>query len=404
MSAAPTFNVVCRLVLGALLLPTLNACAGSLEGEVDGDAVPPLLSGFWSEGDAGDLFQVSATASSVLDLCGSQTALTREMVEVVKTMADEVDEDDDADDVYDDLRKASEEAWERYLPEDFWTVSATILIKDEDDFVDDYDLGEDADIDLENPAFAGVSVCHQEGFLELDDDGSNDNLTCFTGTDGELEVVAFDDKGSIEVVLETELAESDDLEEDVGDIKASVHVGRCESLDDATKDLEDANEDLRDALAGDDNPPSEGEGEGEGEDVTCSSDSDCLTGNSLCDLAYGICVDPALVTGGCTGSSYLSSRAPEGPVLYAPSEASTTTYCDDEVTVTFYAYDANDDIGTSPYVRAVDDDGYTVSVMSTTSYGTSLAVKLCPDAATPPFAIQIEDGMGYVSNALCTSP
>lgn len=402
MTSSRSFSLAPRVVVSALALTGAVACAGTFEGEVDGEAVPPLLSGYWLEGD-GEGFQVSATASTALDLCGSATALLREMNDVVSAKADEVDEDDDEEDVYDELADAYEDAWRRHMPEDFWTVGASIFVKDDDDFVDDYDLGEDADIDFENPAFASVTVCHQEGFLELDDDGSDDNRTCFPAKGGELEVVAFDDKGSIELSIDAELAEADDLDEEVGDVTASLHMGSCKAADEANKDLEDANEDLRDALTGDSNVPP-GEGEGEGEPLTCESDADCLSGNRLCDLAYAICVDPALVTGGCSGASYLSSRATDGPVVYAATVVSTSSYCDDELTVTFNVFDPNDDLGSSPYVRAVDDSGYTVSVMATTSYTSSLSVKICPEGAATPIALQIEDEVGYVSNALCTSP
>ncbi len=393
--------VVHRLIGGALPLIALAACAGTFDGEVDGDALPPLMSGFWLEG-GGEGFRVNATASTALDLCGATAAMTRELVEVVKTTADEVDEDDDADDVYDDLEKAYEESWRRHMPENFWTVGASIYVKDDDDLVDDYGLGEDADLDAENPAFAGVSVCHQEGFLSLDDDGSDDNRTCYTSKSGDLEVTAFDDRGSIELYFEAELAESDDLDDEVGDVEATLRMGGCAALEDASKDLEDANEDLVDALSGDDDPP--GEGEGEGEDVTCYGDSDCLTGNRLCDMAYGLCVDPALVTGGCSGATYFDSRDTDGPVVYAATTMHSTVYCDDELTVSFSIYDPNDELGESPYVTAMDDDGYSVSVMSTTNYGGSLSVKVCPEGAPTPIAIQVENQLGLASNALCAAP
>ena len=229
------------------------ACAGTFEGEVDGDAVPPLLSGFWLEGD-GDGFQISASAASVLDLCGATTAMTREMTEFVAAQADDADKGDDAENVYEGISDYYQEVWERHLPEDFWTVSASVFVEDDSDLVDDYGLGEDADIDFESPAYATFTVCHQEGFPDLDDDGSDDNRTCFPASSGELEVVSFDDQGGIEVTVDAELADPDDLGDDVGDVTATTTVRGCGRSTTPTRNLEDATEDLRDALGLGDQP------------------------------------------------------------------------------------------------------------------------------------------------------
>ena len=82
-----TLALACS-ALGGLIAAQLTACAGMIDGEVDGESLPPMLSGIWIEGDTdGDGFQLSGSAASVLDLCGSMTAMTREQTTFVEAKA-----------------------------------------------------------------------------------------------------------------------------------------------------------------------------------------------------------------------------------------------------------------------------------------------------------------------------
>jgi hypothetical protein len=372
------------------------ACAGSVEGEVDGTALPPLLSGVWTESESGDFVNVSASATSMLDTCGTMIRLFEARTAAVEDM--DVNDDDDPSDVIEELNKTLDEVDATVLPEDFWTVTVSMVAEDTDEMqggsFDQDDFGKEGGM--------LVVVCHQEGFPDRDSEtGVDDNATCYISSESEAEVNSFDDKGGIDLKGEAELVAADDTDDDVGDITLSIRGSACAELDDKAEDFNEAIEDLFEDLGGSPGPIGEGEGE-----EFCSFDDECFASHELCG-EDGDCVTPESVTATCGAADFMFSSDPDGALLFDATIEEGFADCEFPFLFTAAFHDAQGDFNPSTSnVTIKDGNGSTLFVDVVSGEGTSdgaVAISFCANDSFGEVAVQVSDLDLNDSNATCAT-
>ena len=219
------------IALGLATLSVAAGCAGSVKGEIDGDKVGQIDSGFWfyaAEGDDGAVAQVSlATFGGYCD----------KAVEVVKDATDSYERFFDGDIDQDELGEELADTNADLLPSKYWLFDVAFYAEDEDDFV-----GDDYDFDAEVPT-AAAQVCHQSSALDLvglflEGDLTSEDVECFYGRDGDLEITAFGagggrvkGRGSVELV--------DEDGDRAGDVEYTFSVPYCAAYEEALEDFQD---------------------------------------------------------------------------------------------------------------------------------------------------------------------
>jgi hypothetical protein len=205
------------------MLFLLLACApGVIQGEVDGDKVPALNSGFWYSEGSGEREHLVVVAASEPDSCEIFSALYSAFAEAYQDFATSFD----VGALIDDLTDAETEN----VPEEYWVSTATLQVDpdDEEDVIDSYDL-DDND--------ATYTIYHKTDYTEWDEiltSPSADHTDYFNAEDGELEVTGFSEDGAVSIKGTAELVDEDGDSE--GEIGVRFYVRYCEEAEDAVEE------------------------------------------------------------------------------------------------------------------------------------------------------------------------
>lgn len=207
-----------RMILAALLL---GGCGSSIKGEVDGDKVKPLSSGFWFAIGSDDDEAIYAVATSVPSACQSLTAMYDAQAQAYKDFAKGFD--------VDALVADMEAAEQDNLPEEYWAVSVA-LDADPDD-------GEDVEgeYNVEDEEVF-INLVHQRGYTDwkkvyVDQDSDGYQADSFGATEGVMDVKSFKDEGGLSASGDLALRDTDD--KDAGEVTLHLSVSYCEEAEDA---------------------------------------------------------------------------------------------------------------------------------------------------------------------------
>jgi hypothetical protein len=240
-----------RFLVAVPVALALSGCPASVNGQVDGQGVPSLFSAFFleRERDIGTetLTSVNGVGVSLFDGCNAAAKRQFAFNVIEEDFFDAIDGETNPDKL-EDARVERAEAIAAYdqqnLPSDYWTVGINVssLNKRKID-------GGDSEIDLERPdvdqtILSSVSVCRindhpqeRRGELRVDQD-------CWVGKVGDVEVLKWESEKSFHARADVDLAEQEDIEEEVGTVIIEVNAGYCQPLQDALDELEDIFEDF----------------------------------------------------------------------------------------------------------------------------------------------------------------
>jgi hypothetical protein len=257
-----------RRLVGVCALPllaTLGGCPASIEGNLDDLSIPSMLSAFFVERPGeGDALSVNASGLSLLDGCNRTAKRQDAFNEAFDQFIGDIDGETDPDRIKranEDFVDAQVEYDQQNLPSDYWTVSIGVSAADDRDIEE----GVESEIDIEKPVtdqdvFSSVTICRVNDWPEADED-ANDNPVvdadqdCWGAIEAVVTVGAYEPGASFDVVAEAVMGEIDpdtgiDPDEDVGEVKITVHASYCEPLEKALDDTEDVQKDLPDVLTG----------------------------------------------------------------------------------------------------------------------------------------------------------
>ena len=203
----------------ASVLALSSACAASISGEVDGEAVP----GFTSSA-LGVVEQPGTDAVGLIAYFMTGGDACNVLARAFEIQQDESDPEEEAEQL--------EELFKESTPEDFWYATVSVLAEDADDLEDEVEVDlEDFDEDIR----ATFNVCHRDeypqeknGFLDVDDD-------CYVAEDGVL-TLAYSEEDALQVGTDKEMDLNDDDGDDAGEITFSGRALYCKALSDALED------------------------------------------------------------------------------------------------------------------------------------------------------------------------
>ncbi|HNC99652.1 MAG TPA: hypothetical protein PKY30_01985 [Myxococcota bacterium] len=207
-----------RMILAALLL---GGCGSSIKGDVDGDKVKPLSSGFWFAVGSGNNEGIYAVATSVPSACKVFTEVYDAQADAYRDFA----KDFDVDTLVDDMEAAEQDN----LPEEYWATSVALDADpdDDEDVEGEYDVEDDE---------VFINVIHQRGYTDyekvyVDQDSDGYQTDSFYADEGVLDVKSFKDEGSLSGSSELALRDTDD--KNAGDVTLNLSVSYCEDAEDA---------------------------------------------------------------------------------------------------------------------------------------------------------------------------
>ena len=272
------------LIVSTLSIAAASACSpASITGEVDGNVVPPFLTGMVYQADEltpdDDTVAVAAfyTFSNGCDLVAKQ----------MNTKDDGIrgfGNGQDVEKLLDDVHKFEEDNF----PGDYWSAYAVISASSESDIADKFDVERDP---------AGVLVCHHTGAVDASRDepqaallpdyaapfSKDRNRECFTSKKGEIRVSEYDGK-SMSLIADVDVAN------DAGDNRGKIELGgvaaQCDATERAVRDL------LSDltALLSSQNP----------QPAQQQPSSSGAAPNDSCQFAFdGVCDEPNIGSGAC---------------------------------------------------------------------------------------------------------
>ena len=218
------FVVVIHAVVG-------SGCAASVDGEVNGAALPAILSAAWSTNEGEDA--ITLLLATHLDVCGTTVRRTQAYADDIAALLEE-----SRAPTTDEIDGVMEAADQRTAPgDDYWTLSFSF-------FVDDLDALEGAELDVASHFLLG-SVCHQQGRPDYDDDGLDANSECSFTREPEIRVGAFAEDGNLEFEGDTALIDGDG--DDNGQLALRGAAAPCPALTDARAAFADALQAVEDA-------------------------------------------------------------------------------------------------------------------------------------------------------------
>lgn len=213
-----------RMIFAALLL---GGCGSSIKGEVDGDKVKPLSSGFWIAVGSGDDEAIYAVATTVPSACAAFAELYDAQTEAYKDFA----EGFDVDALVDDMEAAEQDN----LPEEFWATNIALDADpdDDEDVEGEYDVQDDEMF---------LNIVHQRGYTDyekvyIEQDSDGYQADSFYAEEGVLDVKSFKDEGGLSAKGELALRDMDD--KNAGDVALNLSVSYCEEAEDAYADYLD---------------------------------------------------------------------------------------------------------------------------------------------------------------------
>lgn len=209
----------------ALALLLANACAVSVEGDVEGDPLPAFLSSAWTSN--GDGNAISLLLASHLDVCGVSVRRTQQSAEGIDALVNDSSDVPTAAEV----GGVMEEVDQRTAPgDDYWTIAFAFA-------VDDLAHVENQDFDGTRGFLFG-SVCHQQGPPAYDADGIDGNRSCSFSDNPEIRVGAFAEQGELAFEGDTDLLDGDGDAQ--GSLKLRASAAPCPALEKANQDFSDA--------------------------------------------------------------------------------------------------------------------------------------------------------------------
>ena len=207
-----------RMILAALLL---GGCGSSIKGDVDGDKVKPLSSGFWFAVGSGNNEGIYAIATSVPSACQTFADVYDAQADAYKAFS----RDFDTETLVADMESAEQDN----LPEEYWATSIALDADpdDDEDVEGEYDVEDDE---------VFINVVHQRGYTDyekvyIEQDSDGYQADSFYADEGVLDVKSFKDEGSLSAQGDLALRDTDD--KNAGDVTLSLSVSYCEDAEDA---------------------------------------------------------------------------------------------------------------------------------------------------------------------------
>jgi hypothetical protein len=200
-----------------------------VSGELNGEPVGPVGSGYWFKVDVDSDIVVQVVLRSYVNACEVDTEVldghVKATEEYQKDLLQNLFNPDEANGRYAD---ALEEIDQDILPEDYWSTRIALEADDEDDVA-----GEIFDIDRQG----AIRICHQTDYNDykdvfVDEDADGYRRECFLGEDGEIRIGMFEDRRSISGDGEAEMVESLDTDDEAGDVTFGFNVEYCDDYED----------------------------------------------------------------------------------------------------------------------------------------------------------------------------
>lgn len=204
-------------------LASLCACAGSVDGEIDGRTVPLFSSAAFGSGEGrySDLLFGWAGADSC--------AFGNSTLDFLKDVhqADNQSDVDDAQDSYIDTLNEQEL--------DSWIAQVSIFAEDESDTRDEL-----VDLADEDPAVGvGISLCRRRKEARRRDGVLDDGHECYSAVDGDVRLDHRNDN-TLSLQSEGNLKFVDRDGDTAGRVEVTFTFQRCSTLDDTVQDFLDA--------------------------------------------------------------------------------------------------------------------------------------------------------------------
>lgn len=204
-------------------LASLCACAGSIDGEIDGKTVPLFTSAAFGSGEGRDSDLLFGWAGA--DSCANGNSYIDFLKDLQK-----VETESDVDDAYDnyiDLMNEQEL--------DSWFANVFISADDESDTRDEL-----VDLADEDPAVAvNITLCRHRKEARRRDGAVDDGNECYFAVDGDVRLDHRNDN-TLSVQSEGNLKFVDTDGDTAGRVEATFIFQRCSTLDDSIQDVMDA--------------------------------------------------------------------------------------------------------------------------------------------------------------------
>jgi hypothetical protein len=219
--------------LCALLFSGCGGCIGGVSGELNGDAVGPVASGYWFKTDMDSDIVIQVVLRSYVDACEVDTEVLDGHVKATgdyqQDLLQNLFNPDEANGRYAD---ALEEIDQELLPEAYWSTRIALEADDEDEVA-----GERFDIDRQG----AIRICNQTDYNDykdvfVDEDAGGYQRECFIGDDGEIRVSTFEDRRAISGDGEAEMVEASDPDDSAGDVTFGFNVEHCDDYEDVYED------------------------------------------------------------------------------------------------------------------------------------------------------------------------
>lgn len=241
-----------RLLAAVTACLALTACSvGSVEGEIEGTAVPALLSAYFFQTEFQGYTQVLTVGVSNPDGCNSAAQrqvntnqATEEYVAAVGAGA----EPSSVEDARRELATKQVAYEKEHLPSDYWTVEIFLGTDDAATLAGSKSDIDSDEIDIDQPVDSRASICHVTGFPEENRGLVVKNADCWEAVEGNVKLENLEDEASLQVVADVKLAKlepiggnASTIDEDkvVGDTVVTINAGFCEPLQGAIDDYDD---------------------------------------------------------------------------------------------------------------------------------------------------------------------
>lgn len=212
-----------RMIFAALLL---GGCGSSIKGEVDGEKVKPLSSGFWFAVGSGDNQGLFAIAASVPSACLTFAEVYNAQAAAYTNFAESFDADA--------LVKDMEAAEQDNLPEEYWATSIALKVDPNDEDVEgEYDAQDDE---------LFLNIVHQRGYTDyekvyIEQDSDGYQADSFYAEEGILDVKSFNVDGALSAKGELSLRDAN--EKNAGDVTLNLSASYCVYAEEAYADYLD---------------------------------------------------------------------------------------------------------------------------------------------------------------------
>jgi hypothetical protein len=215
-----------------------TGCAGSVDGQVDDESVPWLLSGFFYQLDENkDAFGVSLILLSVVNGCDGATKRQEFVNEAFETQKKDLKDADSEKEIEKINDKFADEVVaydEQHAPTDFWSVTVNVNVEDDKDVAESFDLGDD-----EDAAKASVTICRTNDFPRNKDGTVREDRDCFVATKGDLEITEYEQDTKLAFTADVKLKDTQNLDKQKGDVVINGSGSYCEGLEEAVDDFND---------------------------------------------------------------------------------------------------------------------------------------------------------------------